>query len=676
MNLGPNELVVGPPGSGKTIQAVKSARRLFGKCGIFAASSHHDLAELIGTYAVYDGFEDVLVVDKLSDLQRVVNYRSRPQITSTGKQREQDEINIVDQLVQAFVTQRGFGSVHEHPWLDIALTAAADAVVTQDLPLGTMESALDVEERAGILMNAPPRVRRQFGYFGEMSKLERERVLGAGYRLLKKTFRGPALSGRFDQPGEFLDLDEHFAHSGILAIDGSDVSEDQYRTVVLLLLNRIILGAMTHAYPLKIILDESTPLLNLWLVRKLEELRKFNSPTSLLMQSLPADPEIKDRLLQACRRHLLYCMESADIRQQAALDLIGVLQRNKVQWMEERYVSRRGPIELMERVTENNSITKSGKEERTTTGRGVTQVEKQHWDEFVQQIPHFESPQDQLFWLEQELSALKTGERFVKHFGTCWREQTKDLPRLYQGCPGLAQDRYQAALERIRSRPYFRTPADDAPCETKTAAELYRKKRGDGWFSRNIEKSEIKLLDWFENPSTARIWEPFGFKSQKACHNQLLRLTHRGKLRKVGEIKEGHGRPEDVFCTKKLASNVGHELRISQFVEAYVFAGARVLRGFDVTKPQNADAELFFGGEHFWVELDLGNEGLNQIAKQLKRYEKVEGWILFVCEFSQNIWKIKRIAEPLNRRILFTGLDRLHGLDTEFEDIHGNTTQI
>lgn len=463
---------IGPPGVGKTITELMENRKVFGKTALLVMSAHADLPEKTGSYAVHDGFEHLSINDRLKSSAVVPNYQTVAQVDSSGIQREQDLITVSDDLRQILMTQRGYDKVHEHPWVQEGLTFAFDVLVTMALQPWQLAHIFSFgsQEQLEIIARMPIHLRAKLAEFAEMSKFERERVLGAAKRLIGMMLRGPMFRERFDKPGEKIDLDRHFSNKGILIINGSGVSDEQYRVMATFMLMRAIVGAMRFGYAIKISVDEATPLITPWLIRKLEEVRKFAISISLLLQHLPIDPEIRGRLLKASTKRIWYACYDPEERHVASRDLIAVLNRNKVKWWDTRHIQLREPSVDVDRVTTSQSDNgKFGKDRRTTKGKSVTTVEKQMWRTFEERIPHYESGAEQLFWFEQDLAGLGHRERWVAYKNAVWFEKTKWLGRMYPGCPGLEEGRYAAALERIESRPYYRMP-QEATLEVKGAA--------------------------------------------------------------------------------------------------------------------------------------------------------------------------------------------------------------
>ncbi len=471
------ETVNGPPGVGKTVSQAEANRKVFGKVGLVVPDSHGDLSQRTAGYAIRDGFEKHMIVDRTVSASVIPNYQQLPKLTSSGVQLEQDRINVSDEQRQAFMTQRGYDVVHEHPWVLEALTAAFDAMVTLDLPLRALPSLFRFGslEYLDIVAKLPEALREKFAEFENMGKFERERVLGAGRRILGKALRGPLLRERFDHPGEKVDIDKHLANAGIWIIDGRGSSDDQFRTMALWAIMRAINGAMLHGYPVKISGDEFAPLLTPWLIRKLEEGRKWGVSVTMLFQHLPSDPELRGRLLKASDYRIWYACHDPEERRIAALDLIRALDRNKVKWTETRIQQLRRPSMEVDRVTVGKSDNgKFGLERRITNTKSVTKIEKQMLDTIETRIPHFEAGQEQLFWFEQDLAGLGQRERWVSHGPYAWFERTRWVPPLYPGCPGLAETRYLAALERIEARPYYRMPVIETVEKKGAACRLQR----------------------------------------------------------------------------------------------------------------------------------------------------------------------------------------------------------
>lgn len=483
MKDGDRAIVIGPPGSGKSTQESEENRPLVGEVGLLECDEHASTCERSAMAAIHDGHEELLIDDDLNDIHRVVNHRSTPVLLSEGVQLELDRMTLSDDLRQGIIIQRGFDTIFDHPWIQEYLTFAIDVIVCLGLPLRWLAYVYRFGHRNNveILARAPRWIREKFADLMTLSKLERDRMLGPVIRMIGNMLRGPCLRERFDWPGETIDSDDHFRRGGAYFLKGRGVSSDQYRIVALFMILRAIAGAMRGGYRLKITIDEAAPLVSAYLIRKLEEVRKFGISVTLLMQYLPTDVALRGRLLKACNRHVWYACTDPEERKIAVADLIQLIDRNKTRWTEQRYVQLRGPVVEEQRITETESTSKGKKgDKRITKGISVTIVEKQLWETFIQEFPHFEQTSDLIFDLEQRLAGLRVGERAVVDWskGIAYIEQTKKPRPLMPGCPGLAKERYREALRRIKQRGYYRTPMVEE--ESCGAAARLMKMRDSG----------------------------------------------------------------------------------------------------------------------------------------------------------------------------------------------------
>src|SRR5207249_5675689 len=99
-------------------------------------------------------------------------------------------------------------------------------------------------------------------------------------------------------------------------------------------------------------------------------------------------------------------------------------------------------------------------------------------------------------------------------------------------------------------------------------------------------------LGWFPNRTKAR--------------KRLRRLVARKRIRLVGTVCRGAGRPEHVYCRyRPKADQLLHEVELTELC-LRLDAGA-ILRGPGITDTaRRPDAEVWIRGRRYYLELDRG----------------------------------------------------------------------
>jgi len=463
-------LIVGETGAGKSLSELPWFRhKLKEKSGKLVFDFHGQFTDLCGEVAVVDGHADKIMYDKLSAEKYVLGYKLDFKAKSRGH-----EERLVDGLSQSFLVKRGYKDGFDHPYLDKAFKWASRLVLRQSAPLNSFRYALQGPDYGGLLENADMETWLAFQRYERLTKGERERQIEPGNRVLESIFDSVTVSSRLDGGWDFI---EHLRKGGIHLVNGLGVSPDKMRTFGNLLLVHAIECAKEQDFALDVWIDEAqrgfiTP----YLAEQLVQIRGFDCSVTLMCQDVSFPLEFKETIFQGCTRHAWYRCASRTVREEAACDLIGMLDRNRVHHYEDRFVSVRGPTVEYDAITKNSSESEDEDgRTRTTKGESVTTRERVLWETIHQRIPHYESPQSQLIWLQQEISALGDGERFVRDKYGCRKQYVYPLPKnLYPCMPGLSKRRWKRFLRQLREKPVYR-PADQAPWIPAAAARHGRK---------------------------------------------------------------------------------------------------------------------------------------------------------------------------------------------------------
>ena len=174
-------------------------------------------------------------------------------------------------------------------------------------------------------------------------------------------------------------------------------------------------------------------------------------------------------------------------------------------------------------------------------------------------------------------------------------------------------------------------------------------------FARERDARVCWLLD--THPATAAMLVALGlFPSKAKALKRLNRLVQRRRVRLVGTVCRKAGRPEHVFalCRPK-PDQLLHEVELTDV--CLKLQAARILRGTRVTDPAvRADAEVWINGHRYYLELDRGSMGYDQIERRFRVYEASRHVVLWVCPSAERRDALRQRAERIRHVALFTTL--------------------
>jgi hypothetical protein len=162
------------------------------------------------------------------------------------------------------------------------------------------------------------------------------------------------------------------------------------------------------------------------------------------------------------------------------------------------------------------------------------------------------------------------------------------------------------------------------------------------------------LLD--THPVTAAMLVEIGwFPSRNKALKRLRRLAaKRLVLPPVGTVSRKQGRPEHVYCRWRPKSNqLQHEVELTELC-LRLDAGS-VLRGSSIAnRAIRPDAEVWIGGQLYFLELDRATMRYAQMARRFRRYEGCQQLSLWVCATEERMEGLRQRAATLRSTALFT----------------------
>lgn len=162
------------------------------------------------------------------------------------------------------------------------------------------------------------------------------------------------------------------------------------------------------------------------------------------------------------------------------------------------------------------------------------------------------------------------------------------------------------------------------------------------------------------HPATASMLAKIGlFPNRKKASKRLHRLAARRKLRLLGTVSLRNGRPEHVYGRGYWnTTNLTHEVLLTQV--CLKIDADEVRRGHgEVDATLRPDAELHIGGQRFYLELDCGTMGYEDVGrKRFTKYRSVDDLVLWVCPTEARREGLRCRAEMIRGTALFTTLDQ------------------
>lgn len=174
-------------------------------------------------------------------------------------------------------------------------------------------------------------------------------------------------------------------------------------------------------------------------------------------------------------------------------------------------------------------------------------------------------------------------------------------------------------------------------------------------YSRTRDSRVCWLLD--QHPVTAAMLVRLGlFPNRNKALRRLRRLVARGRVRLVGTVSRGGGRPEHVYCRwRPKADQLLHEVELTEL--CLRLDAESILRGPLVTVTGlRPDAEVWINGRLYHLELDRGTMSYAQVQLRFRLYEQSRHLVLWVCGSRSRAAGLRSRAAGLRRTALFSTL--------------------
>ncbi|MFL5328571.1 MAG: hypothetical protein ACJ8C4_06620 [Gemmataceae bacterium] len=186
---------------------------------------------------------------------------------------------------------------------------------------------------------------------------------------------------------------------------------------------------------------------------------------------------------------------------------------------------------------------------------------------------------------------------------------------------------------------------------------------GNRLTSNQFARARDARLAWLlsRHPATAGMLAAMGlFTTRKKASKRLARLARRGAIRLLGTVSLKDGRPEHVYGRGRWKTdNLLHEVLLTQVCRR--IDAEEVRRGpGDTDSDLRADAELWINGRRYFLELDRGTMGYEEvIRKRFSRYATSTDFVLWVCPNDSRMEGLRRRGSLLRRTALFTTFGQL-----------------
>src|ERR1051326_2590887 len=306
MSWHPNVLVIGEPGSGKSVAAARDAVGFPGS--VLISDPHKDsIAQLVLMHA-----QGNILFDRISDLEHTLAYELlRPSHHSNPDIRMQHNLHRAQTFVEFLMRRRG-GDAATSPlleeWIMSLLLIFLFQVTPKSpeiIPFGFMPGT--VEFRALLRDCSVDAFRHKFESLEKLGPRALRAEVGSAARLINPVFRAPEFLKRCRSG---FDLGAFIQRRGTLIIERGDANED---------VNRIITGAIVMLVtehcetrpapypPVRIYLDECTNARTAgnYEERKAGETRKYGLSWYLMCQ-WPNFPNGPEGFYTNCNRKEIY----------------------------------------------------------------------------------------------------------------------------------------------------------------------------------------------------------------------------------------------------------------------------------------------------------------------------------------------------------------------------------
>jgi len=275
-------LIDGMPGCGKTTLILWLVYQVLKRIAhgenvhLTVLDAHGPLAVEVAKLVCRMGLHAKMAFDCLTDQGRVLGYNFL-----AGVRDELTRKRWLEAFISFAMFKRGFAGSYEHPYYRKGLTMAWKLVTYQETPdLRNLRQALRPGFTSGRLLASctDPWTRGEFAELNTMTKMERERILAPSIRTLDDVFDGPTIRDRW-----------HGTYDGspILVVKGSPLIAPEVMRMHLGMVGIwCVEQGLTGDGYYENIWDEAIDLINPYVIRRMEEIRKFDVGLTLGVQSL------------------------------------------------------------------------------------------------------------------------------------------------------------------------------------------------------------------------------------------------------------------------------------------------------------------------------------------------------------------------------------------------------
>lgn len=463
----PNILILGNRGSGKTVGlkcwALNFATLRKGML-IYLDRPGSAVRDLAGHFSA-SGFEDRTWLINARDVKRTLQWPFISEITSTDPvEIERDESQVTDELMEACYGRRNVKSGETKPYTtDYAVAAIKlfariakrpnirflrDVWLPSLLPMHEWLMGQSLNRNAVSLFRDAEERRIR-------SPADYEISAGAGKRLLQPLWS----SVIYPHDGNTISWEQAGQDQALVLVDLSGVSFDDARSLGILIQSAVLSAVRRHFYktgkplPVTFVLEEcgrmgfATPAI----IGACQEMRQYGVSVAFCSQTHLdfSDETAFEQIMGLCQVHIFYHLDSGIER--CAADLANP----QYDPMREHSRTKRAiPIGQQVIETFSKGERSDGSKDERIGQSFVTQYE------YVEDVKYMTADmQEQQY--RTDLSRLETFERFVKDHSGVRRE--KVIPLRPAWALGLSEDRTEAAIQRILSRPEYQPVNDKLP---------------------------------------------------------------------------------------------------------------------------------------------------------------------------------------------------------------------
>lgn len=146
------------------------------------------------------------------------------------------------------------------------------------------------------------------------------------------------------------------------------------------------------------------------------------------------------------------------------------------------------------------------------------------------------------------------------------------------------------------------------------------------------------------------------FRTRQGAHRFLKSLEEKGKVRsRVSQASSG-GRPPTVYFKKGMSRlNLEHEVNLTTFCFCYSLVAWRCLDWH-----LYHDAEIRFGENKYYIELDMGTEWGKKIDKTVEKYIGSDQTVLFATTTCKREDYLRKRFRGLDAPVFFSRMENAH----------------